>query len=381
MMLTNKRYPIDLSGIFRAYGGDFLKNHTLCLDQQKAFRAISQCRTASLGGHVDQCNRCKHTRIAYNSCRNRHCNKCQYVKQIQWVDQLESRLPICGYYHAVFTIPASLHGLFYLNQRLCYHILFKASSEALMQVARSPQHLGAETGAVAVLHTWGQALTYHPHVHMLIPAGGLSSDGAEWIGSGRKFFLPVRVLSKIFRAIMWHMLAREANKLRLPQVIGGIHGLKQQVYKKDWNVYLKKPIAGPKGVVRYLGRYTHRVAISNSRLLSMEGDKVTFSWKDYRKRLPTKQLLTLKADDFINRFMHHVLPGGFYKIRYYGLLASVNKDKLEKCYSLLGKSLHTTLFKGLSASTVWGILQGKDLNKCTECGKGMMEPKTILDPV
>lgn len=269
-MKTNKPQSLELSGILHEYGDEFIDKHNLCADQRKAIHAIRSCRTAALGGHVDQCINCGHRQISYNSCRNRHCNKCQYLKQLVWIDRLKSRLPVCRYFHLVFTIPSALHKIIYLNQKLCYHIQFKSTAQAVQKAATSAKHLGAYTGAVSVLHTWGQTLTYHPHIHMLVPAGGISDDHTEWVCSGRQFFLPVKVLSKIYRGIYWSMLNEliDNDQLRLPDELNK-QQIKQLVYQKEWNVYCKKSIDSPNAVVQYLGRYTHRVAISNQRILSL----------------------------------------------------------------------------------------------------------------
>ncbi|MCH8080722.1 MAG: IS91 family transposase [Proteobacteria bacterium] len=382
MKAVNKRHPMDVALILQKYGGQFMDNNKLCPVQIKAFRAISQCRTAAMGGHVERCNQCSHQRMAYNSCRNRNCNKCQYTKQLQWIDKLKSNLPVCRYFHIVFTIPSVLHKVFYLNQRVCYNLLFNAASQTLKKVALNPKFLGAETGAVAVLHTWGQALTYHPHIHMIVPAGGLSADGVEWIRAGKKFFLPVKALSKVFRGVMWSLLQKQIDQgnIQLPSDVALVTALKKQLYEKNWNVYTKKSLAGPQSVVQYLGKYTHRVAISNSRIVNIDQGKVTFRWKDYRKRLHN-QLLTLEAEEFIGRFMRHVLPAGFYKIRYYGLLAAANRIKRQQCMALINKPLHVSLLAGLSAKQVLKVVTGMDPDTCPKCKKGKMLPHTILDPV
>ena len=381
MKTDNSRHPIDLGEILREHGPSFIENHQLCSGQLKAISAIQQCRSSSLGGHVNRCNQCGHQKIAYNSCRNRNCNKCQYTKQLIWVDQLKSRLPVCRYFHMVFTIPHELHKTFYLNQRVCYNLMFKASALTLKKVAQNPKFLGAETGAVSVLHTWGQSLVYHPHIHMLIPAGGLSSDGVEWMKAGRKFFLPVKALSKVFRGVLWNMLQKavQQGKLRLPGK-EKITCLKQQLYRKNWHIYSKKPLAGPQSVIQYLGKYTHRVAISNNRIIKVADGKVTFRWKDYRKGLKN-QLLSLNIEEFIGRFCMHILPNGFYKIRYYGLLASANIAKKERCFLLLKVIPPVSLLKGLTVQQVVKIVTGKDLGLCPKCNKGRLLPHTILDPI
>ncbi len=382
MEAVNSRPSLDIAAIFRRYGADFLKQHRLCIDQLNAYQAICACRTSALGGHIDQCDQCGHHQVSYNSCRNRHCPKCQYTKQLAWVDKLSSSLPVCRYFHLVFTLPSLLHKTFYLNQRICYDLLFKASAQALGKVSKHPKFLGAQTGAVAVLHSWGQALTYHPHIHMLVPAGGLSEDGTEWIRAGQKFFLPVKVLGAVFRGVLWSLLetAIRTGKVQLADTFSEIKELKAAVYSKRWNVYAKKPLASPNSVVRYLGRYSHRIAISNSRLVSMDHGKITFRWKDYRKRL-SNQLLTLEAQEFIGRFIRHVLPKGFYKIRYYGLLASANRSKKQTCMALIGGEQPVALLQGLTARQVIKTVTGKDPDQCPKCKRGMLIPKTILDPV
>jgi len=271
--------------------------------------------------------------------------------------------------------------MFYLNQRVCYDLLFKAASHTLQKVAHNPRFLGAETGAVAVLHTWGQSLTYHPHIHMLIPAGGLSADGVEWVKAGKKFFLPVRALSKVFRGVLWSLLEKQFDKgnIRLPDEVVPLHILKRRLYEKNWNVYSKKSMAGPQSVVQYLGKYTHRVAISNNRLVALDEGKVTFRWKDYRKGIENR-LLTLDAQEFIGRFLRHVLPSGFYKIRYYGLLAAANGAKRQQCMAPIDKPLHMPLLQGLTIKQVLQTVTGKDPYRCSKCKTGTMLPYTILAP-
>ena len=382
MPTINQRHRFDVATIFKEGEGRYRQSHRLSPGQWRAFHAICHCRTATLGGHLDKCNACGHQRIAYNSCRNRHCNKCQYTKQLVWVDKLKASLPVCRYFHIVFTLPQALHKLFYLDQGLCYSLLFKASAQALQKVADNPKFLGAKTGAVAVLHTWGQALTYHPHIHMLVPAGGLSKDGTEWIKAPKNFFLPVKVLSRVFRGILWSRLENEIslNKVRMPGDAPSIDHLKKQLYEKNWNVYAKKPLAGPGAVLRYLGRYTHRVAISNNRILEVKDGQVTFRWKDYRKGHQSKRL-TLGVVEFIDRYMRHILPLGFYKIRYYGLLAPACKQEKQRCYTLIGEPQPAALLQGLKAKQIVQVVSGKNPDSCPKCKKGKLMPHTILDPV
>jgi len=369
----NRRQSVELADIFGRYGQDYLSSHRLCKDQRRSFQAITNCRTQALGGHIERCDGCRYERHAYNSCRNRHCPKCQYKRQQEWAEKLSAHLPAGGYYHLVFTVPSVLHKLFYINQKVCYGLLFKSAAQALKQVGDNPEFLGARTGSVAVLHTWGQALTYHPHVHMIVPAGGLSQDQTEWVRAGKKFFLPVRALSKIYRAIFCKQLEQyiEQKQVNRPNDTDDFVSFKKKLYEKDWNVYLKRARGGANAVVQYLARYTHRVAISNSRLLSMENGKVEFYWKDYRKN-GGRQVMALDATEFIQRFLMHVLPNGFYKVRYYGILSSVNGEKL---------AIVRYLTDPFGTGPAKISIEGKDIKKgnkaaplslCPKCKKGRM---------
>ena len=297
--MENKKQPMELADIFSSHANDFLQNNKLCPEQLKAFHAIMQCRSAALGGHIDRCDNCGFTRPSYNSCRNRHCPKCQSVKNAQWVDKLAANLPPVKHFHVVFTIPTCLHKLFYLNQSKAYSLLFKAAGKALMQCAANPDFLGAQAGAVAILHTWGQTLVYHPHIHMIVPAGGLSGDLTEWIPSGKKFFLPVKALSAVFRGILCRMLeqAVHSGEIKLPDEIKSFKKIKDDCYLKQWVVYCEKPFSGTDRLIRYLGNYTHRVAISNHRLISQQDGKVTFSFKDYAQAAEVK-VITVDALEF-----------------------------------------------------------------------------------
>ena len=379
-MEQNKRYQVEVADILRRYGQDLFPN--LCPQQMKAFRAIINCRTVQMGGHISQCDHCGHLKPVYNSCRNRHCPKCQYIKQEQWVAKLKASLPPTSYYHLVFTVPQSLNKLFYINQATCYSLLFKAAYKALYNAAANPAFLGAETGCVAILHTWGQALTYHPHVHMIVPAGGLSHDGVEWIPAGKKFFLPIKALSKMFRGILCRMLEVHIDKktLKLPDDIPCFDMLKIELYKKNFNVYSKKAFRGAGGVIEYLGRYTHKVAICNDRILSIEDHNIRFRWKDYKARGINK-IINLDAAEFIRRFIQHVLPNGFYKIRYYGLLASVNaKTKRVLLFQLLDAVAGKSIFDGLAAVDVLQIITGLNPQLCPICRKGILRPLSYILP-
>jgi predicted Zn-ribbon and HTH transcriptional regulator len=374
--MENKRQTIELADIFRTSGADFLKTHNLCADQLKAFHAIENCRTSALGGHTDQCSHCGYSRPSYNSCRNRHCPKCQSTKKLQWVDKLSANLPPVRHFHVVFTVPPCLNAIFYLNQGKAYDLLFKAAAQALLQCAANPSLLGAQAGAVGVLHTWGQTLVYHPHIHMIVPAGGLSPDQMEWIPSSKKFFLPVKLLSGVFRGILCRLMELSVKKgdLLLPDNTVDLAMLKTLCYRKNWVVYCQKPFAGPEGIIRYLGNYTHRVAISNHRIEEFENNKVTFSYKDYKSDSLQKSM-TLDANEFIRRFLQHVLPCGFYKIRYFGILALCNiQSNLQTCFNLIGNNSYFSVLEGLNAYEIWRLVTGKDPIYCPKCHKGKMIP-------
>ena len=380
MIMENIRQSLELADIFRACGESFLRTHSLCPEQIKAYNAIINCRTATLGGHSNECDHCGYTRNAYNSCRNRHCPKCQYTRKLQWVDKLAANLPPVKHFHIVFTIPQCLHKLFYLNQGITYSLLFKAAGKVLMQCAANPNLMGAQAGAVCVLHTWGQTLVYHPHIHMIVPSGGLSEDQMEWIPSHKKFFLPVKILSNVFRGLLCRLLeqAITAGDINLPDDTPDFALIKDQCYRKNWVVYCQKPFAGPEKIIQYLGNYTHRVAISNHRIQAFENGKVTFSYKDYKSGAKQRSI-TLEADEFIRRFLQHILPCNFYKIRYFGILAICNiKSKLTQSLRLIGKAVYFPVLEGLTAMEVWQTIAGKDAFKCPKCNKGWMFPRPLL---
>ncbi len=373
--MENKKQSIELADIFSSHEDAFKKSYALCPQQQRAYNAIKLCRTSALGGHIEHCDRCSHKRHAYNSCRNRHCPKCQFIKKEQWVDKLAGNLPPVKHFHVVFTIPHILNKLFYLNQAKTYGVFFKAASKALTQVAANPQFLGAQIGAVAILHTWGQNLSYHPHIHAIVPAGGLSDDLMEWIPTGKKFFLPVKVLSGVFRGIFCRLLQESILKgdIVLPDDTPCFEKLKQECYSKKWVVYCEKPFKSANNLINYLGNYTHRIALSNNRIVSHEQNKVVFYAKDYAKA-GIKKRISLDAHEFIRRFMQHVLPSGFYKIRYWGFMAMCNMaSKLKQCYDLIPKASYLPLLEGLSALEVWRELTGIDPLYCPKCKKGKMK--------
>jgi len=321
-----------------------IKPSGLSPDQNKAFFSIGHCRTSTLGSHLDSCDSCSNIEISYNSCRNRHCPKCQGSKQKNWVAaQLSKLLPI-GYFHVVFTLPRELNSLIYHNQRLLYAILLQAAGDTLVELARDAKFLGAQIGVTTILHTWGQNLAFHPHVHCLVPGGGLSKDGLRFIPSSKKFFLPVKVVSRKFRGKFLALLKKAwfAGELQFFKDTNELNdelnflNFLDALYQKEWVVYCKKPFKSPWHVMSYLGRYTHRVAISNARIVGFDGDYVSFKWKDYKDHNRMK-LMTLEAEEFVRRFLLHILPSGFTKIRHYGLLASRNvSTKLALCLRLLG---------------------------------------------
>ena len=305
--------------------------------------AIENCRTAALGGHVARCEDCSHTQIAYNSCRNRHCPKCQGAAAKQWLAEREAELLPVPYYHMVFTLPAPISAIAYQNKAVIYDILFKASAEALLTIAADPKHLGARVGITSVLHSWGSALTHHPHVHMIVPGGGISLDGERWVSCRPGFFLPVRVLSRLFRRLFLEKLIAAHKQL---QFFGNHAPLANaqafatylaSLRRTEWVVYAKRPFGGPQAVLAYLSRYTHRVAISNRRLIAFDSNGVTFTWKDYgAKGRARAKVMTLASDEFIRRFLIHVLPHGFHRIRHYGLFAGSNRaDNITRARELL----------------------------------------------
>jgi Putative transposase/Transposase zinc-binding domain len=332
------RCALEVADIFRTHGPTWrqAQHAHLSLGQLKVMSAIEQCRSAALGGHVLRCEACAHGEIAYNSCRNRHCPKCQGRAARRWLEARQTELLPVEYYHVVFTLPAPISAIAYYNKAVIYGLLFDVAAETLRTIAGDPRHLGARIGATLVLHTWGSALTHHPHVHGIVPGGGLSPDGERWIACKPGFFLPVRVLSRLFRRRFLEELA-QAHRTGLLQFFGEYAALTDATRFADWLaplrtcewvVYAKRPFAGPAAVLAYLSRYTHRVAISNRRLVALDERGVTFRWKDYRAKGRTRhKTMTLGADEFMRRFLLHVLPGGFHRIRHYGLIANAERQQ------------------------------------------------------
>jgi hypothetical protein len=326
------RPRLEVADIFRHHGPAWRKANTghVSLQQLKVMSAIESCRTAELGGHVARCEDCAYTTIAYNSCRNRHCPKCQGAAAKQWLADREAELLPVPYYHVVFTLPAAIADIAYQNKAVVYDLLFKVSAETMLAIAADPRHLGARIGITSVLHSWGSALTHHPHVHMIVPGGGISPDGQRWVSCRPGFFLPVRVLSRLFRRLFLEKLVVTHQAGRLSFFGDHAHLADAQSFaaylaplrKTEWVVYAKRPFGGPEAVLAYLARYTHRVAIANGRLIAFDEQGVTFKWKDYRIEGRNRyKRMTLATDDFIRRFLIHVLPKGFHRIRHYGLFA------------------------------------------------------------
>jgi hypothetical protein len=336
---------LEVADILRRHGEAYRQAHAghLGRTERRIMAAIEACRTARLGGHVERCTECGLIRIAYNSCRNRHCPKCQGAARAAWLADRQAELLPVPYFHVVFTLPAPAADIAFQNKAAVYAILFKAAAEALSTIAADRRHLGAEIGCVAVLHTWGQNLQHHPHVHCLVPGGGLSPDGTRWVSCRPGFFLPVRVLSRLFRRLFLEQLtaAYQAGRLAFFGTLAGLADAGvfarrlAELRAVEWVVYAKQPFAGPAAMLAYLGRYTHRVAIANSRLVALAGGRVSFRWRDYRHHSKNK-VMTLGADEFIRRFLLHALPDGFHRIRHYGFLANRRRaDKLALCRSLL----------------------------------------------
>ncbi len=381
-MGTRARPVLELADIFRKHGSGWRAAHRghISLGQFKVMSAIETCRTAALGGHVAACENpaCGHMHIAYNSCRNRHCPKCQGAAAREWMEAREAELLPVQYFHQVFTLPAPIADIAYQNKAVIYDLLFKASAETMLTIAADPKHLGAKTGFIAVLHTWGSAMTHHPHVHMIAPGGGISPDGRSWVSCRRGFFLPVLVLSKLFRRLMYEKLAaaHKAGKLHFfgehahLASADAFAALLAPLKKTGWFVYSKRPFSGAKAVLAYLARYTHRVAISNRRLVAADEKNVTFTFKDYRIEGPGRyKTMTLETSEFIRRFLIHVLPKGFHRIRHYGLLASnVRAGNLAAMRALIALS---SLLPQVNAAPKPDTA-GEPAERCPHCGGRML---------
>jgi Putative transposase/Transposase zinc-binding domain len=377
------REGLEVADVFRHFGPAFLDRHgaSLSSERQRAMSAIGSCRTAALGGHVEQCGDCGHQRVWYNSCRNKSCPKCQGLARAQWLADRQAELLDVPYFHVVFTVPQEIEVLAFQNQVVVYDILFRAASETLHKIAADPKHLGAEIGFLGVLHTWGQSLLHHPHVHFVVPGGGIAPDGESWIACRPGFFLPVRVLSRMFRGLFLHYLenAFAAGKLKFFNSYRHLHEpaafrrYLTPAHGTEWVIYAKRPFAGPAQVLDYVGRYTHRVAISSNRLVSMDNGKVSFRWKDYRDG-DHQKTMTLDGGEFIRRFLIHVLPDGFHRIRYYGFLANCHRErKLALCRDLLGMAqIKPTATPPADYRDRFEALTGRSLRECPCCHTGTM---------
>jgi hypothetical protein len=386
------RPRFEVADVFRCYGTDYRQEHGAAMSnaQHGVMTAIAVCRTAFLGGHLEQCDQCGHQRNAYNSCGNRHCPKCQSLARAQWLQDRQAELLNTEYFHVVFTLPELIATIAYQNKKELYGILFHAAAETLRIIAADPKHLGAEIGFFAVLHTWGSNLLHHPHLHCVVSGGGLSPDGTQWISCRAGFFLPVRVLSRLFRRLFLEQLVKayDAGKL---EFFSSLESLRDRssfldylapTRATEWVVYAKRPFAGPEQVLDYVGRYTHRVAISNNRLLDIAEGKVSFRYKDYRHDAQQKTM-TLEAEEFIRRFLLHVLPEGFQRIRYYGFLANRYREhKLARCRKLLDMPAPEPPASELSKDyrDRYEQLTGSSLWECPVCHQGRMLVIEILAP-
>ncbi len=384
------RPALEVADIFRECGAAYRKTHgaSMSREQFRVMRAIEYCRTAFLGGHVDVCDECGTERNSYNSCRNRHCPKCQSLVKAEWLEaRLAELLPI-PYYHVVFTVPEEVGSVAFQNKRLVYTILFRAASETLLTIAADPKHLGAHIGFLAVLHTWTQTLLHHPHLHCVVPGGGLSEDHTQWQPCRDAFFLPVRVLSRLFRGkfLCYLKQAFDQGKLKFYSDLKPLAEAKSfgeflhRNRQPEWVVYAKPPFGGPAQVLDYLGRYTHRVAISNHRLAAFRDGKVTFQHKD-RKKHDRIRTMTLTTDEFIRRFLIHVLPKGFAKIRYFGFLANRHRrDRLSLCRQLLNAPSPETDTQLRDWKSRHQALTGESIDACPVCAKGRMHVARIIAP-
>lgn len=383
------RSGAEVADVFRRYGEVYRESHgaALCTAQRRAMSAIELCRTAALGGHVERCNCCEHQRVCYNSCRDRSCPKCQSLARAQWLEDRRSELLDTQYFHVVFTVPQPIAAIALQNKEKIYNILFRAARDTLCTIAADPKHIGAQIGFFAVLHTWGQNLLHHPHLHCVVPGGGISPDGTRWISCRPGFFLPVRVLARLFRRLFLDYLVKAFNAGEL-QFFASLEPVQMRhaflrhiapTRKTDWVVFAKPPFAGPDSVLKYVARYTHRVAISNDRLLGLEDGEVRFRWKDYRNGSRCKTM-ALAAEEFIRRFLLHVLPAGFQRIRYYGFLANrYRAQKLALCRQLLQMQPREQPDEGKKDyRDQYEELTGVSLKTCPECHRGHMVVVEVL---
>ena len=383
----NSRPTLELADIFRQYGPAYRQAHSLPLHQRRLMRAIETCRTPVLGGVVEWCDHCQYTHVRYRSCRDRHCPKCQGAARQKWIQQRRAELLTTEYFHVVFTLPEPLATLAFYNKEVVYNLLFRATAETLLTVARDPQRLGVELGFFCVLHSWGQNLHFHPHLHCVVPGGGLSADHERWVPGRRKYLLPVKVLSRCFRRLMLRALrhAHAAGQLHFFGALEALHDASafarylEPWEHRDWVVYAKAPFGGPQYVLEYLGRYTHRVAISNSRLLALDDGQVSFAWKDYRDG--QQKVMTVPAEEFIRRFLQHSLPTGLQRIRYYGFLANCHRQaKLTLCRNLLATACSQLLPQPPACRDFLAALDTSSPRLCPQCGKATLIRLRFLPP-
>jgi len=381
---------LEVAEIFRQHGPAYRESYRLSRNELRVMRAIEVCRTAALGGHKDRCDHCGHVEISYNSCRNRHCPKCQTLRKEQWIEaRSEDLLPI-PYFHVVFTLPSELNPLVSMNRKILYDLLFRSVSETLTELAQDPKRLGAVVGIIGILHTWGQNLMDHPHIHCIVTGGGLSPDRNRWVPSRKRFFIPVRVISALFKGKFLDLLKKcfQSNALQFPDRIRHLkpprdfERFRRQLYRLKWVVYCKPPFNGALGVLQYLGRYTHRIAITNNRILSNREGKVSFLWRDYADH-NTQKIMTLKAGEFIRRFLFHVLPSRFVRIRHFGLLANrKRKNTIALCRKILGEVKIPTQQSARKETWQEQLFRicGIDVTLCPICQKGRMYRLALLLP-
>ena len=379
---------VELADLVRTHGAAYRRAHRLTRGQHRALRAIATCRTAALGGHTEACESCGALRIAYNSCRNRHCPKCQTVAKERWVAARRADLLPVGYFHVVFTLPHALNPLAQGNPRVLYHLLFQEATATLAAFGEDPRHLGGELGIVAILHTWGQTLEQHLHLHCVVPGGALTREGVRWLAAKPGFLFPVRALAQVFRGKYLAGL-QQAFDRQVLRFAGGVAGLAEPpafqaflatLRSHDWVVYAKPPFGGPAQVLEYLGRYTHRVAISNDRLVSVDAGQVRFRWKDYARGTRVKTM-SLPAEEFLRRFLLHVLPGGFVRIRHFGFLANRGRTaKLARCRALLAVGPPPAPAGPEPVATLMCRVTGVDIGQCPVCHAGRLRVVAVFRP-
>jgi hypothetical protein len=384
------RPKLEVAGVFRRYGKAYRQNHGASMSalQRRVMAAIDVCRTAVLGGHLERCDNCGYEHNCFNSCRDRHCPKCQSLARAKWIEHRQAELLNCPYFHVVFTVPEVMAAIAYQNKEIVYEILFHSTAETLKTIAADHKHLGAEIGFFAVLHSWGQNLMFRPHLHCVVPGGGLSAGGQRWVRCRAGFFLSVRVLSRLFRRLFLERLEKAFHAGRLQffaslEFLRDPHAFAARIAaakESEWVVYAKRPFAGPQQVLDYVGRYTHRVAISNNRLIDIDNGRVRFLWQDYRDNNMVK-VMDLEADEFIRRFLLHVLPEGFQRIRYYGFLANRDRrKKLALCRQLLGMQSSSQITSAKNYCERYQELTGRSLTRCPRCQQGQMVIVESLPP-